>query len=365
MSDKTEFKKTNKPKWVSKTKVMSMPGQYRIVLGPWSNGKSYAAKNGIIEDCYRTGKKLAYVRRNDLENRDNIIENYFLDVDVEGITKGKYTGIICYRKDIYFANYDSTKDKWIKGQILGRGFSVYAYAHTKSGVYSGYKYMLFEEFITTEQYLMNEPYKLSRLVSSIARNDDIIVYLIGNTITPLCPYYNEWELINVSKQKQGTIDKYIRHNEDGTETHISVYMTEPTDKKSNMFFKHNKEIHGGAFHSDEHDKVEGDIKEADIIYTIVFCYQNKKMLGQFVDLHGAHFWYISPKTSDIQNNTRTIGDLRLQSDFHTKGLTPLTDGERTLFNYLLSGRIRYSDNLTGTIFLQMLDKIKSTANKFI
>lgn len=364
---KNDLKKSNQPHWVSSDKVMKAvnSAHYTIVLGAWSNGKSYACKNGIVEYCYKHNTKFMLIRRNDLENRDNIIENYFLDCNVEQITEGKYNGIVCYRKDIYLATYDADADKWKKGQIIGKGFSVSAFTHTKSGVYQNFSHAIYEEFVTMGTYLPNEPYKLFRLVSSVARNDDIHVCLVGNTITPLCPYYNEWQLTNISKQKQGTIDTYTVHDNDtNTDTTIKVYMTEPTDKKSNMFFGHNKEIHGGSFHADTHDHVEGNINDANILYTVVFCYEGKKMLAQFVELDGAHFWYISPKTSEIQKNTRTIGDLRLQSDIHTKGVTPIAPEESRLFAFLDAGKIRYSDNLTGTIFLQMYGKLRRYDTRF-
>lgn len=355
-----------KPRWVSQKKVMGLNGQINIILGPWSNGKSYAVKNGIIKKCWEHKTRVALVRRNDLENKDSIIENYFLDCDVENITNGEYNGIMCYRKDIFLAKYDPDLDKWQRGYHIGRGFSLSAYAHTKSGVYQNYEYMLFEEFVTTGQYLsgeFSEPYRLMRLISTIFRNNDGKVFLVGNTITPYCPYYREWSL-NVDNMKSGEIRDFEFKNSYGNVTKICVYMTEPTDKKSNMFFMHEKEIHGGAFHSAEHDHVNGDITTANILYTVVFTWEGKKFLGQFVELNGAHFWYVSPKTTEIQPGTRTFGDLREQSDRHTKGLTPIHPNEAKLLDYLHAGKIRYSDNLTGTLFLQVYQKLRRFDTRF-
>ena len=361
--ENTKIKKNGKPHFVSSKKVMALDGNYNIVLGAWSNGKSYAVKNGVVSACWRDNCKLALIRRNDLENKDNIIQNYFLDCNVESITGGEYDSIIAWRKDIYFAKYDDATGKYTRGRQLGRGFSVSAVMHSKSGVYQNYKYAIFEEFVTMPDglsggYLTNEPYKLMRVISSIFRNNDGRVFMVGNTITPLCPYFGEWGLHNIPKMPNNSIDTYTMTNDDGTECIIKIYMTEPTDKKSNMFFGHNKEIHGGAFHTDTHDHIDGDINNANIIYTVVFCCESRKFLAQFVELNGAHFWYISPKTSEIQNKTRTIGDLRLQSDLHTKGLTPISPNEARVFEFFKMGRIRYSDNLTGTLFLQVLARIR-------
>ncbi len=365
---KSDYKKTKKPRWVSSDKVMKLAKQNHIlcVLGAWSNGKSYACKNGVVRECWKNKTRFAFVRRNDLENKDSIIENYFLDCNVEDITDGEFNGIICYRKDIFLAKYDPDTEKWKKGYLIGHGFSLSAYAHTKSGVYQNYEYMLFEEFITTGQYLsgeFSEPYRLMRLMSTVFRNNDGHVILVGNTITPLCPYMREWSL-NLKGLEQGQTRTFEFSNSYGNVTKICVYLTEPTDKKSNMFFMHEKEIHGGAFHSAEHDHVNGDIANANVIYTAVFSYENKMFLGRFVELNGAHFWYIEPKTSEIKPNTRTFGDLRIQSDLHTKGITPIHPNEKTVIDYLNAGKIRYSDNLTGTLFIQVYNKLRMYNTRF-
>lgn len=358
------IKKNGKPHFVSSKKIMSLDGNYNIILGPRSNGKSFGTKNGVVSACFREGCKMALIRRNDLENKDNILQNYFLDCNVEAITNGEYDSIVAWRKDLFFAKYDPDTGKYIKGRQLGRGFSVSAVMHTKSGVYVNYKYAIYEEFVSMSVYLQNEPYLLMQTISSIFRNHDGRVFMVGNTITPLCPYFGEWGLKNIPNMKQPQIDTYTMKNEDGTECIIKVFMTEATDKKSNMFFGHNKEIHGGAFHTDTHDHVEGDIQNANIIYTVVFCCESRKFLAQFMELNGAHFWYISPKTSEIQNNTRTIGDLRTQSDLHTKGLTPISPNEARVFEFFKMGRIRYSDNLTGTLFLQVLQRLRRVDVRF-
>ena len=105
-----------KVNYVSSKKVMSIKANYVIVYGAFSNGKSYATKSGIVEECYKHETMLAYIRRYQKEDTDANAENYFLDCPVETITDGKYTSIICFRHWLYFANYDPNTAKYIKGQ---------------------------------------------------------------------------------------------------------------------------------------------------------------------------------------------------------------------------------------------------------
>lgn len=358
---------TKKLNYVSSKTVMSMKGRYNILLGPWSNGKSRSVKDGTVGECFKSGKKMALIRRLDKEDTDANAENYFLDCPVEQITNGEYNGIVCYRRVLYFAKYNPDTAKWIKGQVLGRRFSLYEAYQTKSGVYQDFDFAVFEEFITLDRYLNKEVYRLMRLISSIARNDEIKVYMIGNTITPLCPYYREFQ-IHPEKQKPGTIDKYLIHdNESGKDVSVWVYLTEPLNKKNGMFFGNiAKEANGGSFHCETHTHGEfEDIIECTILHTVVFIYEGYKFLARFVrDPHGSCYWYVEPKTTEIQKNTRTVGQLRTMSKYHTARLDALTPNEKRLFDYFEMGKIAYCDNLTGTLFIQALKGIEFSGTQF-
>ena len=352
-----------KPNYVSSAKVMSMKGRYNFVIGAWSNGKSYAVKGGVVKECWKKDKKLAYIRRLMKEDSDTNAENYFLDCPVEQITDGEYTAIVCYRRILYFANYDKEKAKYIRGRELGRRFNLYEAYQTRSMVFQDYAFGIFEEVLTLDNYLPKESYRLQRLVSTISRTGNIKVYMIANTITPICPYYREWQLVNIPKMEFDQIDTYEIDStvEEGkTESvKVQVYLTHPLDAHSNMIIGAlAKEAHGGAFHCEEHNHLDCSINDCSIKYNMVICYEGQKMLMQFVrDKFGNYVWFVSPKTSEIQKGTRTIGQIRSNSMLHTNKLTPISDRERKAFDYLLSGKIAYSDNLTGTLFLQMLKGI--------
>lgn len=354
--------------YVSSKKVMqiSKGAQYIIVYGAYSNGKSYAVKSGVVEECYKKEKMLAYIRRYQKEDTDANAENYFLDCPVETITGGEYSAIICFRHWLYFANYDPDKAKYIKGQCLGRRFNLWEAFQTKSGVFPDMDYAIFEEFITAGDYLPQESYRLQRLLSTICRNNDIKCFMVGNNITPVNPYYRTFQLTNAAKQKIGTVDTYHLKNKlpDGseTETVIKMYLTVPTNKRNNMLIGAvAREGHGGSFHVEEHNHLDCRYTECKVLYNVVICYEGQTMLMQFIrDKKNAHMWYITPKTSKIQDKTRTVGQLRTMSKYHTNQFTPLSDKEKRMFDYLKIGKIAYVDNLTGTVFQQMYRGIEGS-----
>ena len=176
----------------------------------------------------------------------------------------------------------------------------------------------------------------------------------------MCPYFREWSLTGAKDQKFNTIDTYNIDTTlpDGTKTTTTVkmYLTEPTNKKNNMLIGMvAKEGHGGSFHCEEHNHLECKYHECKILYNVVFVYEGQYMLAQFIrDKYNAHMWYVQPKTTKIQDKTRTIGQLQTMSKYHTNQLDPLSDREARMFGYIKIGKIAYSDNLTGTLFVQML-----------
>lgn len=356
-----------KVNYVSSKKVMqiSKGAQYIIVYGAYSNGKSYAVKSGVVEECYKHDKMLAYIRRYQKEDTDANAENYFLDCPVEQITGGEYSAIICYQHWLYFANYDAEKAKYIKGQKLGRRFNLWEAFQTKSGVYPEMDFAIFEEFISLDQ-IPQEPYRLQRLISTISRNDNLRCFMVGNTISPMNSFFREFQLTGIPKQKVGTVDTYRLKTKlpDGsdTETVIKVYLTVPTNKRSNMLIGNvAREGHGGSFHVEEHNHLDCKYTECKVLYRMVVCFEGQKMLMEFIrDKKNAHMWYVTPKTSNIQDKTRTIGQLRTMSKYHTNQFTPLSDREKKMFDYIKIGKVAYMDNLTGTLFLQMYRGIEGS-----
>lgn len=97
-----------------------------------------------------------------------------------------------------------------------------------------YDYILYEEFITDNSYLYDEPRQLQQFVSTVARSEKLTVILIGNTLSRVCPYFSEWCLEGVLKQKQGTIEIYHFHTEKGI-VDIAVEYCANADTSENMF----------------------------------------------------------------------------------------------------------------------------------
>lgn len=68
--------------------------------------------------------------------------------------------------------------------------------------------IIFEEFMSRSIYIAREPNKLMNFYATVDRKRlKTRLWLVGNTISRVCPYINQWGLHEIiSKQKQGTIE---------------------------------------------------------------------------------------------------------------------------------------------------------------
>ena len=76
--------------------------------------------------------------------------------------------------------------------------------------------IIFEEFMSRGIYIAHEPDKLQTFYSTVDRKRGTTrIWLIGNTVSRICPYLQDWELTDIMKhQKQGEIKTKIIHNEE-------------------------------------------------------------------------------------------------------------------------------------------------------
>lgn len=361
MSEKMGFVKC------SAIKKIAANNDIIIVLGERSNGKSFAVKEYLIKAAYKDNEQFAYLRRYAEDIKDYVISEYFSDCImnsngheyIKEWTNGEYSTITCYRKSIYFANYDQENDKIIRGKKIGRMFGLSASEHYKSLAYPEIRNILYEEFITNGYYLQTaggEPKLLLNFMSTIFRHNKGKLFCIGNKISRICPYFGEWQLTNLPKQNPGTVDIYRQKDDTGAVTKIAVYLTHSMKFNSGMFFGNAaKAITGGEWETDEQPHLKGHRDDYSLVYTVVFKYDRTTFLCEFLQsrINPNDFtWYVTPKTTPIQKNTRVVANTYNISNLCTIGFVPLTKAESNIFQMMRQGKVCYSDNLTGTEFKQ-------------
>lgn len=350
---------------------------YNILLGERSNGKSYAVKECMLWEAYNecdynefinNGKRVpkdrfmfGYLRRWREEIKTRDVEKYFSDMDISKLTNGNYETIECYRGDIFFANFDENGKK-VRGKQCGSSFSVNSATHYKSLSFKTIGNIIYEEFITNSGYLPHEVDNLMDIISTISRREYVRVFLIGNTISRLCPYFDEWQLTHVKTQKQGTIDIYnqptTQYDEETGENiivKIAVEYCENSGNNSKMFFgDKTKMIQTGVWECDIYPHLEYNMNHYRLLYKIFYKYQSFQFnICLMRDDDGLPFLYVYPAKECSDKIKRIVSDEFSTNKLCTTSLTNLTKYDKIVLELINENKIVFSDNLTGTEFYQI------------
>lgn len=340
--------------------IYNTEAQYNILYGERSNGKSYMVKIVTLLDAFENGIEFGYIRRWREEiTVDKIIE-YFADAPIEKITNGTYVSLTAYRSNIYFIDADKNKSP----ERIGKSFCLTGETHYKSLAYPKMDNIIFEEFITDKGYLRDEVHTLENLVSTIMRRRKGRVWLIGNTLTRLVPYFNEWELTQTPKQKQGQIVMYRHETDERDEQtgetiiiNIAVEYTAHIKSNSKMFFsKKSKMITKGAWESKEQPHLPDKLMYYKKYYRVLYEYRSYRYAMLLIK-HKTEknvLVYIYPYTkNELEDFNRIISDKWYNDKRYTPSLTNVYKYDRIIKRMFDLGKVVYSDNLTGTEFLQI------------
>lgn len=334
---------------------------YNLIYGEKSNGKSWQVKHkrGILK-YLKTGKRFVLLRRWREDITNLWIEQYFADVDVAGLTKNKYNCIVNYRKVLYLA-IASEDGKVVRGDKIGYVMALSTEQHYSGGSFLDVEDIIFEEFQERGNYLRDEAAKLEILYSTIDRKRGVTrVWLVGNAISKINPYIQDWNLDKViRKQKQGDIDVITIHNEENDVTIAIEYCMSSGGKQMSI---KNQMIDKGIWQSDNQPKLKKSYNEYEVIYIIGFFFKGFKYLGEYIrDKETKEkVWFIKPYVKDFKDKTIVVSDNISQSPYWICDIYNTTFKNNKLNNLLKTFRedsIFYSDDLTGTEFKKAINFI--------
>ena len=337
--------------------------QYNIILGERAPGKSYAVKKESLEYAFRTGTaSIGLVRRFDDDIKNSAMTEYFDDNnenkgapgDIKKITGGLYTDVACIRSELWFCNKDEN-GKYIPGQKCGRVFALNVDLRYKSRQFPEIHDIIFEEFVTNQYYLRNEPTRFQQLVSTILRKREGRVFMIANTISRVCPYFQEWSLKNIPKMKPGQIDRYRIDDTD-----IAVEMSPSRSEKSRMFFGlASKAIQGGQWETEQFPELPMRYNKYDLLYSVYvdaagFLFK----LDLLIDDKGERIVFCYPFTKQVKENIPVITDKFSPDPMIRPYLLKRIPAERAIAELIFLKKICYSSNLCGSDFTAAMRAMK-------
>lgn len=333
-------------------KALERKGNYTIIYGERSNGKSYSAKDFALKHFIETGMRFIYLRRYDSDITKAMTNQYLSDSSVcELFGETKY--LKPHSGNIYVSDAREDEDK-VADVHVGYIRSLNNAQRYSSGAYLDCDVIIFEEFVSLKgSYLPYEFELFMHFVSTVARRRDITVILIGNSLSRLCPYFKEFQLTHVLEQKEGTIDEYFIEQADGKQTKIVVEFAEHSKvSTSSMFFGTNAEMtNEGKWHTRPMPHLPTPVEQWEIGYTYFVKYHQFQYRIQYLtDTIGNYVLYVSEYTKQLLPEDRVIDIDSSVNSLWTKGFIPLSNDERVLFNLMLRGKLFYENNLTGTEF---------------
>lgn len=362
------MKKKEKVNWYSVSTILEYECIWNLILGQKGNGKSTSVTKWCLQQALEHKHNFMYVRRWETECSADKVEHYFKFVEEKGIlkdlTKGKWDRISVYRHTIYTAKLNSL-NKIERGSVVGYVMPLSMHEHYSSGQYPDVYNFIFEEFVSKRNmYIDNEPSQLMYAVSTILRHKEkeARIFLIGNTISRLCPYFRHWQLTRISKQEQNTVDIYNIHNEDGSTTRLAVQYCEELNIKSSVFFgQSRKAIVSGIWECDYKPCLPFKYKGSDVLYSLFYRVENilfkisvlynPNTFGESSD-YNRYVLFVNEEEKERVTDTTRLVDSTLTDlcTLHTHKLTPITNGDDVVLDLLKQGLVFYSDNLTGTEF---------------
>lgn len=337
--------------------ILKTNASFMMLLGQRSNGKSFQVKKTVLEAAYHHDKLFVYLRRWERDIKQDYVTEYFSDMPIKEITNGVYTGVLAYQGYIYFYNLDDD-NKIVKGKTIGRYLALNLNERYKSQVFKGYDYIVFEEFVTDRLYLDNEPRTLMQITSTIFRDRKGIVFLVGNTLSRVSPYFHEWDLRHVLSQKIGTIEIYHYHVGDDT-IDLAVEYCANSNKTNTMFFgQAAKQIISGEWDTEDLPHLPGDQKDYECVYKVLVKYQSFNfMMNLLIDDEGSKIVFIYPHTGKTKVD-RIIQDEFSINPLINNRLDPRHKPEAHMLDCFRFNKVCYSDNLTGTDFGHVIEHFR-------
>ena len=116
--------------------ILKKNAVYNVIFGERSNGKTYATLKHGLEQYFKDGSQLAYIRRwkEDITGKRGqavfsaLVENN----EIEKLSDGKFTGIHYYTGKFFLCNYDNGKPIYSDSDVLGFLFALTDVEHDKS-----------------------------------------------------------------------------------------------------------------------------------------------------------------------------------------------------------------------------------------
>ena len=350
--------------------ILKKSATYSMVFGERSNGKTYAFLKYGLEQYFKNGYQIAYIRRwkEDIQGkRGSTIFNALIENgEIERLSKGEFTGIHYYAGKFYLCNYDNGKAIYNDINILGYAFALTDVEHDKSTAYPKIETIIFDEFLTNRLYLPNEFVIFMNVISTIIRRRETPkIFMLGNTVNKFCPYFQEMGLNNILNMKQGEIDFY-QYGESGLSVAVEYCQTTSKNelKESKKYFAFNNPklqmITGGAWELAIYPHLPAKYKPQDVLLTFFIEFSDNVFSCEIISIDDMAFIYVHEKTTSIKDPNAIIYgvDFSPKLNYNRNIFKPKTKVQQRILHFFKTERVYYQNNSVGDAIANYLKTCK-------
>ena len=360
-------------KYYSLEPILSKKAKYNMIIGMRSNGKTYACLKHALEEYWKNGSEVAYLRRYREDFRGKRGEQLFaalVENDViSEITDGEWTGIKYYSYRWYLTKRNSAGDEIRSEKPFCYGFSITEMEHDKSVSYPLIRTVIFDEFITRQYYLNEEFVIFCNCLSTIIRlRTDVTIFMLGNTVNKYCPYFKEMGLKHIESMSPGSIDTYktvggLRIAVEYCATLESTTTKRPSDIYFSVDNPKLEMITGGVWELDIYPHLPCRYLPSDIIFQYFIAFDGQLLQCEVVNVQPETiyneptksqvcFTYIHRKSTTIKYpDTDIVFSTRYdpRPNWFRNIIRPVCDVDRRISVFFHDYQIFYQDNDVGEL----------------
>lgn len=344
---KAYLKKHRRKDFYSCVDLMKKGSKYLLPYSIRGIGKSYSISMEEVAFCFLNETKIVLIRRSKKAMKQSNIQSYFATVDIEKMTGGVYTRIFPWAGQLFLTKMEKGEEKRV--DIIGYYLSLEEWEERKSNNFLNVSAILFEEAIGT-YYLNNEFDILMNTVSTVMREGIGRVWLIGNPLNRICPYFEEFEIEDfVNNSKEG---EFYTHTLEYKETTVTI-----TVEHCNNYGKKHAMIAGKARRNIS--KGEWDTRdfkcgyqEGELLHTIFLSYTIHSFAIQLKsNPQGVLYLFVYPVKKPKDNAlllTNTFNGVNINIRDYLNSDNPIEAQYMKLLRQ--NTNVIFSDNDTGATF---------------
>ena len=251
-----------KIQYYSLDNILKHEGQYYIIYGERSNGKSYATAKYVLDKYFTTGEQFVICKRFQ-EDMSATICSTMLTPLYDYVLK-EYGYHIRFFQSKWYATQD-IDTPITKQEVIGYAQALNTVERYKGSQYPKVTTIIFEEFMSLKgNYIPSEINLLLNLVSTITRKrTNVKVFMLGNAISKYSPYSDALG-IRLDKLKfNDIIEKKFKYGKVATtfviERSKHVAIDDNTSSYSNFGKVNSSMINEGMFETSQYNHFNDNV----------------------------------------------------------------------------------------------------------